>query len=143
MIPWHNLGLREIVYTHRDPQSGVETTWAIGRLSTAALALPIVEIPVDHVFAEAIRRIRGLEAHRMARLTEVIVRTNPILLADMGDGTHNIIDGNHRYIKAHDLGHDWIAARLVPLDLSLEYQIEGLPELGSDAKVRGGFSGIL
>lgn len=57
---------------------------------------------------------RGYEQHRLDTITQQVIDNHPVVFCQLPDGTHLMIDGTHRYIKAWDLGKRFILSYLVP-----------------------------
>lgn len=96
------------------------TRWLFlaGRLNAAIDADPdIMGEPITveiqpHQYRHVID-CNGVEAWKLSRL-DLAHRDKPVLFADMGDGTHVLIDGNHRVARRWQDGLRDVAAYLVP-----------------------------
>ena len=157
MIPWQDLSIEfdkdgvpvsgEIVFSHVDDVDGTVRHFAIERILNWIKAAPphklppIIECPVDPTFAMAAMTVRGIEPHRLARVTLQDILHYPIIVAhapgfgrDMRSsasapgGEHLIIDGSHRYCKAWLMGLKSLPAYEVEPDFWMEYLVD-IPEM--------------
>jgi hypothetical protein len=135
------MGPHEVVFTWLDPVTEEEVTFAVERLAKwAALHCETVETPVELVYALAIIRDRGLEQHRMDKLT-LDSLLDPVLYLAMPGGTHLLADGNHRYVYAAFNGVKWLRARMVDEEHWRKFIVTGLPKAGKE-RILGGYSGL-
>lgn len=128
MIHWRSLPLNEQLFTHFDPETGEVKTWAASRLMFHCRhhgRKLLVTARMDHDFAQLCKRDRGVEAHRLSRLTSSQL-AEPLLLADLGR-SQLLIDGTHRYVRKSDLGHNEFTAYLVPESLWKDFLVSDLP----------------
>lgn len=131
-IPWQALG-DEIVYTIIDETDGAPITLAIQRIEAQCIAAvlkgiaKVCTVDVDPEHVECLRAKRGIEQHRLDRITARVLKHNPIIMAEMPDGSSLIIDGNHRYVKAWMLGKPTIRCIFVPEKVWREYVVTGIP----------------
>lgn len=144
MIPLKDIGRTEPVFTHIDEDGITVTTFAVDRLKKAPefLALEIVRTPVDAEGARFCREHRGVEQHRLDRITIDTITYNPVIYCNWAGGTHLLIDGTHRYVKASMLGLPFILARVVPEEIWRPFQVESMP-LDMAKAFTSGFSGIV
>jgi hypothetical protein len=135
---------REVAYTYQDPDSGEITIIAVERLmrDPDMLALEIFLIPVLSEIAAQFRDERGIEQHRLARITADDLDKYPMMIATWYDGSHLTLDGHHRYVKAHILGRQDTQARIIPETIWGRYVVEGAPKIDVDTLCNS-FSGIL
>jgi len=143
MIDVHALPATEQIFTHIDPETGVNTTIAATSLSShlRKIGYPIVRVPLTAWDAKVLREKRGIEKHRLARLTVLCTRY-PLLILDWLDGhTHLIADGTHSYIWQQAHGYRDAIAWLVPIAIWQPFVVSGLPEI-SEEKILSSFSGI-
>lgn len=134
----------EIVFSHVDDITNDVRHFAVDRLAkyltTCAVPPPIIEIPIDPVFAIAALRVRGVEQHRLIRVSALDICNYPIMLARIpGVGRDSekieglIIDGIHRYCKAAFYGWTSIRAYLLEPDLWEQYLVD-IPEIADDTR---------
>lgn len=80
-------------------------------------------IHLDGDFAEFAREHRGLDVSRLSEWLAMLSvlghpsRLHPehtLLMLDMGDGSHLLVDGHHRYVAAYHAGWREYPAFLVP-----------------------------
>jgi hypothetical protein len=134
----------EVAFTYQDPDTGEVTTIAVERLARDPdlLALEVFLIPVIREVAEEFLRDRGIEQHRLARITADDLDKYPMMIAIWPDGSHLTLDGHHRYVKAHNLGLPHAQARMIPETIWGRYVVEGVPELLDIEALAKSFSGI-
>lgn len=138
----------ETIFAHVDDDTGEHTNIAVGRLFPEVVAqiafgkLDIALVPVEEKIAAYFRTHRGVEDARLQRLSDDFKAYDPIMFACMPDGTHLLVDGHHRYVKAAALGAEHIKAVLVPEPIWREFQIAGLEPVSSKA-LRAMWSGIV
>lgn len=132
-----DLDLNEAIFTHiADHPSGTgeQTNIAVDRLREHLRGewrqkkrKPQM-VAISKSFVGYIRKNRGLEQHRLDRLTESSLRKDPIILAEWPGGTHLIVDGHHRYVRADELGHSAIWAFVCDQPTWRPFLVEGLPQ---------------
>lgn len=83
--------------------------------------LDLTDELVAHVAA-----FNGVEAYHLPTIDEDRLQT-PVMCVELPEGTHIIIDGNHRVVVAHKRGLKTLPA-LMFTQASIEpYEVEGLP----------------
>lgn len=107
----------EEVFRWTDAKTGDRWLFLVGRIQAVIDAGHTVDGPItveilEHQYQHVIER-NGVEAERVARL-DPSRRDKPVLFADMGDGTHVLIDGNHRVARRWQDGLRDVEAYLVP-----------------------------
>ena len=130
-MKFNQLTPTEALFTWIDPDTHEQLTFAVDRLVAAVAALEIVLVPVDQEVAERYRRERGIEQHRLQRMTPDALQ-QPICLATMPDGTHLMIDGHHRYVYAASIQAHSIQAHLIPEETWKECLITDMPHLSEE-----------
>jgi len=125
------LRLNEITFTHEDDSTKELTTFAVERIAEyikSNSGLQKYRIPVDLVHAEFIARNRGIEKHRLVRLLALDAsEVNPIIVLAMPDGTHLIVDGNHRYLRAALREEPYVIANILERKDWEQFVVEGVP----------------
>jgi hypothetical protein len=135
--------LREVLFSWQDPDTGEQLHFAVERLTREVkrLNLEVFRTEIDPKFAEASAKDRGLEPHRLARLLEVpIPDWEPLVFCRMPDDTCVLVDGNHRYYVAWQLGEKYVLAYIVPQDVWSRFIVD-FPHIPGN--IADGFSGIL
>lgn len=127
----------EIVFSHVDDRTNVVRHFAIERIvkhvERMAVRPPIITFPIDPVFAMYAVTGRGIEQHRLKRITAQDLIQYPIMLAHMPgvardvQGEHLIIDGNHRYVAAAMMGWKELHGYELPPALWEEFLVN-IPE---------------
>lgn len=114
----------EVTFTHVDPETEEVRFFAVDRIAKhiAQNGAKRMVIPIEPAFAHFLPRYRGLEHHRLARLTPQDVIDYPVMLAHMpgianDSDEHLLIDGSHRYFYAWTLGWTELPAYEVPTDV--------------------------
>lgn len=138
MISWRDLSLREVTFSYVSPEGDVMHL-AVERMEKMAKLSgmePFI-VPISPDFAEHVRTHNGIEFHRLDRLEPAHMCT-PVIYIETdppaGPGlppTCVLVDGSHRYLKAHMLGWVEIPAYVFPLgtweqfviDIPVEYDI--------------------
>lgn len=141
-IDVHTLPPTEQIFTHVEPGTGANTTIATTSLQThlRAISHPMCRIPLTVKDAKLLLTFRGIEKHRLARLT-ALCRYYPILVLEWADGTHLIADGTHSYCWQFAHGSTSALAWLVPRDIWEPFIVTGLPET-TEQELLSSFSGI-
>lgn len=148
MIDWRDLRVQyengvpvsgEIVFSHVDDRTGEVRHFATERIQrdiNAGLLRPKeILADINPVFALAAVTIRGVERHRLDRVTAQDICNYPIMMAHIpGVGRddpareHLMIDGTHRYVKASFLG--WKSIRAYELEPEMwEPYLVNVPEI--------------
>lgn len=123
----------EKVFTHISKDGVVQTTVAVDRLAkhVRRTSLKPVCVPVEQPNAAFIERECGIESHRLLRLP-VIGKWRPILMIQWEDGLVTVADGNHRYLRAFQLGRSLILAWIILPDVWRGFVIEDYPHVPVD-----------
>lgn len=131
-----------VLFTHLDHETGEITNICVSSMlkDPAVQAHAATHVQIDDEFASFCLTNRGIENHRLARLMHV-ARPDPILIVEWGDGTHVIVDGNHRYVAASIRGHKLIRAKVLPPQLWHRHVVLNIPDHLSRGRLTG-FSGI-
>jgi len=129
----NDVSLVEECFTHVDPDTGAQTTWAAGALYTFCVANPdkvsIGTVPVDEEHARFCFTHRGVEANRFAIFVQhPEFLKKPILFVLMPDGQHLLIDGTHRYVCLFALKIPEARAYVVPYEVAKPFIIEDIPQ---------------
>lgn len=92
----------EQIFTHFDELTGKQTTFASQKLSNWCKTSGIkpVKIPFSKEFVTLCFARRGIEEHRLARLTPAQL-DEPILFCQMPEGSWLLVDGTHRYVRSY------------------------------------------
>ena len=104
MIPWEKCAA-EAIYTHVD-DTGALSSFATDRINRwlATCKHPPARVPINRAQAESFVAEKAIDPHRVARITVRDLRLYPLVFASLPDGTHLLLDGRHRYLKAVALG---------------------------------------
>lgn len=141
-IDWHTLDPREVIFTWVDPDDDTyQLNFLVNRIIEASKDLEILLTPVNDEGAEMIRTHRGLEPHRLARITGIPPSWPPVIYLLMPDDTHLLIDGNHRYFRAWQMRSEWILTKVVPESI-WKYYLVNLPVDPDIDDLLNGWSGI-
>ena len=137
------MNITDVIFTHIDPDNQKETVINITRLSLdfRVKIRPIVKIPIDPVWAEQSFHKRGLEEHRLKRIILRPDLMEPVLFCVWPDGSHLLVDGNHRYAASWVMGATDIPARIIPRSVWKKHVIKGLPA-SNEQRLLTSFSGI-
>lgn len=131
MLKMSDVDANEECFTHI--YEGVATMFAVAQMkkSPEYLALEIFETPVELKFAEWVIKNRGVEQHRLDRITVQDLLAYPVTYCifptpeSLGGGfSHLLVDGSHRYVKASQLGFNTLFGRVVPENLWRKFQVE-------------------
>lgn len=121
-------------FTHiSDDGTNTQTTYAVSAITKnlEQLGWPVVLIPVEQHHAMYCLQHRGVEERRLKRLREVDL-DRPIIFVHQLDGTHLLIDGTHRYVKAFMTGRTEIRAHIVHVSLVAPFIVEDAPKMTED-----------
>jgi hypothetical protein len=148
MIHHSKLGRKEQVFTFIDPDDhSRQLSFAVTSLirDPEYLKIEPVFIPIEKEFYDMLMTNRGVEEHRVSRITFNDFKNYPVTCVDMGDGTHLMIDGTHRCVRYFREGLKTTLARLVPKSLWEKYLVDGFPLVPPDRidDFQNGFSGIV
>lgn len=125
-----------VVFTH--VENGKTRAWSItllDRIMKQALDrgyLEPVEAEVDPEWAEYCVQNRGIEEHRLARLSDEAL-DSPVYGFMEADGSFLMVDGHHRYVYAARMGYPTIKTAIVPKEVMDLVEIEGVPNLNPEA----------
>ena len=103
-LPPTKILLTDVIFTHQD-LDGTQTSWNVSQVDRdlkpliEAGKIKIEMIPLEPWFVELCFTGRGLEQHRLDRLTDEALES-PTYWVHMKDDTHLLIDGTHRYAYA-------------------------------------------
>lgn len=142
MIDWTELSVKfaddgtpisgEIVFSHVDAHEGVLRHFAIERIvrdiTNGKITPQEILVPIDPKFAMYAKVHRGVEDHRLFRVTPADICNYPIVFAHFpGLGVdaeeHLLIDGHHRYVRAWGFGWSHIRGYSLPKDVWEEYLV--------------------
>lgn len=125
------------IYSHLSDR-GVARHWHIERLLSFSALFPRIEADIRMHMVHVIMDRRGIEPHRVARITEAALKT-PILFVEMEAEfeheppiSHLLVDGNHRYIYAAINGIPTLPAVIIPKAISDKCLILGVPEVKAE-----------
>lgn len=145
MIPFSDLSIwlkdghltGEVIFTHVDDHTGEAMHFAIDRLNKYIneRGAERIRAGIDMEFAATMPVRRGLEQHRLDRITVEDILVYPILLAHIPEREeHLIIDGSHRYFKASTMGWPEIPAYVLEPDVWRNFLIDFPPDINAFAK---------
>lgn len=100
MIPASEIGPGDTMFTMFDDKTGEQTDFAVERLRSFCEAnLPVRILAVTKEHAHHIMLNRGIEQHRLDRLTVEACVTPLIFCHFNKDDSWMLVDGSHRYVK--------------------------------------------
>ncbi len=106
------------VFTHYDPRTGRTRAWNATALYDYAVRFPnLVEratLDLEPQIVEMCRAKRGVEQWRLDRLCEPYLSL-PIVMVELEERTHLMVDGNHRYVRRWEMGYSLINAYIYAL----------------------------
>ena len=142
MIPALSLPRSDQIFTHIDEVTGQPTILAVTRIAAHMREIdhPHVRIPLTAEGAALMVRARGVEKHRLRRLTVLCARY-PLLVLEWTDGTHLLADGTHSYVWQYTHGGRSALAWMVPEALWQPFIVGGL-SAPTEEKLLSSFSGI-
>jgi hypothetical protein len=111
---------------------GRQFTIAVDMLATAAYGVvPPIPVNISREQGEVFAVENAVEPHRLARigLREL---AEPIMLLDMEDGTHTLVDGSHRYVVAARMGLKVLPGWIIAKQDWMPYRVSGMPKLRRD-----------
>lgn len=132
----------EQLFTHQDTD-GTIRHFAVERLFNymKGMGHEVFSVVLDPAYVSTIFAKRGVESHRLKRITVEQLMIPVLYLEGVSPGTHLLADGNHRYVVHAQLGHKEMPAYIAPPKLWRRFMVTGIP----DAYVPGvlnGFSNI-
>lgn len=119
---------REAVFTLIEDDTGKQTHFAVDRMIAwcTAAKLPVAAVAVDPQFAVYCVENRGVEFERLAQITFHHL-TEPLIFCRQPDGSHLLVDGHHRYVKAAQLAISYVRAYLLEPEQWEPFLIQGMP----------------
>lgn len=117
-------------FSWTDGITGDVTTWAVGLmlLDRRILSLPIHTVAVEGEWVKRLWADFSVDPVKLRTITRQYIADNPILTLDgfMMERSEALfmIDGVHRYVRAHQLGIAEIPCRIVPPDLWRNFIID-------------------
>jgi hypothetical protein len=125
MIDPYTLGPRELGFSWVD-SNGWYHCWMTERMKRFAekSGKEVVTAPMDFEYAQWCLKHNGIEKHRLERITPQVIAQIPVIYVELGDGTHKLVDGNHRYVKAATLGWRELPAYLFTVEQSNEFKLD-------------------
>lgn len=143
MIDWRTMRADEEIFTHWDETSGRVTDLAASRIVTMCRATgeEIWRMPIRQDHAALVMAKRGIEAHRLMRLTREAAQ-QPVLFLKWPDGTSLLADGSHRYVWLAASGAKEVLCWHLDEAKWRPFVIEGLPRPSSEEALMKSFSGI-
>jgi hypothetical protein len=133
----------EKVFTWQDPDTLEELNFAVDRLNAWCVAAEVETVltPVEVEFADLFIRERGIEFHRVERMTFKDL-LHPVIYCCMPKGTHLLVDGHHRYVFSAMIGQTEQRAHILTQEQWEPFLISGMPTFVRE-NIISGFSGIL
>jgi hypothetical protein len=143
MIPFKALSPTDVLFTHFDDATGVQTTYNVTKLLEYCEGRQFYHIPITAEFAAFILTNRGIEQPRLDRLREVpFEKIEPMILCTQEDSTVLLVDGCHRYVHmALTLKVDHGPAYVLQLGEWEPFLVEGAPRVDPDRMING-YSGL-
>lgn len=143
-MPIHvsRMGIREQVFTHK-AEDGTLRHFAADRLFRYCVGTghEIVLVEIEPGYNMVIREKRGIEQHRLDRLTDDMLLLPVLYAMDVTPGTGLLIDGHHRYVRVAERGDTVIPAFVTQPKLWSRFLVEGIPDHYGEKQLHG-FSGI-
>lgn len=118
------------IFTWEDPDKGTFLNFNIMAMYKFAMDnehIERVKCPIEASHAEFVLKNHGLEQPRLDRLKAPYIDI-PILIVTHDDGTHTVIDGNHRFVKRHHLGLTDINAFIFKLGEWEPFLVTNMPD---------------
>lgn len=124
MLDPYDITKKDIGFTWVD-QFGITRTWITSRMQRYAddghVERVVTEIDLD--YAKFVKANNGIETHRLHRLTPQIIANSPVLYITLPNGTHKLVDGNHRYLRAAQLGWREIQAYVFTVEQADMFEV--------------------
>lgn len=142
-----DLGAGLVMFTHVG-EDGEQVTYSIHHMQKLVSALykagklRAAYVAVDRDFAKYCQTNRGIENHRLERITAEMIKTRPIFMLEMPDGSHLLADGHHRYVKASKLRLRTIRAFLLPKEVWEPCIVHGMPLIADPKQFLAAPSGL-
>ena len=132
----------EQIFTHEDVD-GTLRHFAVERLFNymKGLSFEVFDVVLEHAYVDVILQKRGVEDHRLKRLTPEQLMVPVLYLEGVTPGTHLLADGHHRYVVHSILGSRYIPSYIAPPKLWTRFMVNGIPEHVGKSQLNG-FSGI-
>lgn len=123
------LSRTEQVFTHED-EDGTLRHFASERLFNymKGSGREVVSILLERDYVSTILTKRGVESHRLNRLTPEQLEIPVLYLEGVSPGTHLLADGHHRYVRRAQVGCTDIPAYIAEPKLWKRFMIEGIPD---------------
>ena len=142
MIPIDELSGKDTIFTH--VEGDVQTMIAVGRLMQwiEKTKPEVFEVEIEPDFAKYCVVRRGIEQHRLDRITKSDLRKYPIIYLQWPNKSFMICDGYHRYVRASMLGRKWIRSYVLTEEEWRPFEVDtGNKKVTQDALLTM-FSGI-
>lgn len=139
---WTRLSKTEQVFTH-ESEDGTIQHFAVERLFNYmnGSGYEIINVALERDFVSTILSKRGIEQHRLERLTAANLATPVLYLEGVSPGTHLLADGHHRYVAHAIIGSDYIPSYIAAPKLWRRFLVDGIPDDFAKAQLVG-YSGI-
>jgi hypothetical protein len=141
---WTALPRTDQIFTHIDPDTGVETVFAVDRIRYVCEGFGdqlLHNAPIQGDVATMITKRRGIEPPRLRRALKTRP-WRPLLYLELPDDTVLLADGSHTYVAMWMKGQTTASVYLVPQHIWSSYTVEGLPPAGSEDELINSYSGI-
>lgn len=103
------------IFTHHDPVTGLSRSWNATAMFNHAIRFPTqiqrVTLDIEPHIVEICRTKRGVEQWKLDRLCDPYL-SFPIVMAELENRMHLMVDGNHRYVRRSEMGYTSIQAYL-------------------------------
>ena len=111
---------------------GFERTWNASAIQRAVMENRLEPrdrfmIDITDDLANHIAQFNGIESHHLPTIDEERLKV-PVMCLELPEGTHIMIDGNHRVVVAHKRGIKALPAMMFELQALKPYELEDLPE---------------
>lgn len=124
---------------------GTVHCWLTERMEKHAklTGMKVFSVNIDYGYAKFARKHCGIERHRLDRITPQVIAQNPLIYVALEDGSHKLVDGNHRYCRAAALGWRSVPAYIFEIEEHLKFKVDIPPSLYDEAvRHQQMFSGI-
>jgi len=121
------------VFSHID-SDGTQRHFAATAIRRQAIKdnAPRHWVKIEQEAAEMIKRDRGIEKERL-ELAMQTQKYEPLIICEMSDNTHLLIDGSHSYVAMAQKGIEAAEMFHVPEVIWRHFLIEGLPDTTEEA----------